>query len=416
MDRGDNEEGVATPSGADENADWLLKGGAAAVGEPADEAGAETADETGDGPATAAAAAAAPTSAETGRRRRRRLSRKGKILWGVAWVLLFLLVGSAGTGIWLYSHLKGNIATVDINRALGPDRPAPLPAGGEDILLLGSDSRAGANGTLIGDSTDDTPGARSDTAMVVHIFAGHADAVVISIPRDTLVPRPACTTAQGASVAAAKQVMFNSIFSVGGPTCTVKAVEALTGLRMDHFVQIDFAGFKNLVDALGGVDITIDKPIDDPYTHLHIPAGTSTLHGAQALEFVRTRYSVGDGSDLGRIQLQQRFMLAVLTKIQQEKSLSDPIKLYRIADAATKSLTTDSDLSSLSGLLKFAGSMKGLNSSNLQMLQLPVTYDRVDPNRVLPATAQDRDLWTALRAGQQVPDSALISPAHGTVN
>jgi LCP family protein required for cell wall assembly len=402
MGREDNEEGVKTPSGGEENANWLLKGGTAADAQHSDEHGDET------------EPAPAPASAKSGRRRRR-LSRKGKILWGVAWAMLFLLVGSAGTGLWVYAHLKGNIATVDIDHALGPDRPAPLAVGGEDILLLGSDSRAGANGALIGDDTDDTPGARSDTAMVVHISAGGTEAVVVSIPRDTLVPRPACTTAQGTNIRAAKQVMFNSIFSVGGPTCTVKAVEALTGLRMDHFVQIDFSGFKNLVDALGGVDITVEQPIDDPYTHLHIPAGTSTLHGAQALEFVRTRYSVGDGSDLGRIQLQQRFMLAVLTKVQQEKSLSDPIKLYRIADAATKSLTTDSDLGTLSGLRKFAGSMKGLDSSNLQMIQLPVVYDRADPNRVLPATATDRALWTALRTGQPIPDSATDSPAHGTV-
>ncbi|MFC1408535.1 LCP family protein [Streptacidiphilus sp. N1-12] len=401
-----------TPSGGDENADWLLKGGTAADAEHDDKH--EDPHDAHDAHDDETEPAPAPASAKSGRRRRR-LSRKGKILWGVAWVMLFLLVGSAGTGLWVYSHLKGNIATVDIDHALGPDRPAPLAAGGEDILLLGSDSRAGANGTLIGDNTADTPGARSDTAMVVHISAGRTDAVVVSIPRDTLVPRPACTTAQGTNIRAAKQVMFNSIFSVGGPTCTVKAVEALTGLRMDHFVQIDFAGFKNLVDALGGVDITVDQAIDDPYTHLHIPAGTSTLHGTQALEFVRTRYSVGDGSDLGRIQLQQRFMLAVLTKVQQEKSLSDPIKLYRIADAATKSLTTDSDLGSLPGLLKFAGSIKGLDSSNLQMIQLPVVYDRADPNRVLPDTATDRALWTALRAGQPVPDSATDSPAHGTV-
>lgn len=379
--------------------------------EPAPEPGLEDGDGAGptstDAPGTDDAPPVPPKKAKKKRSRRRR------VLWGVAWTLLVVLLAAAGLGTYAYTHLQSNLTTVNINQALGPDRPKALPAGAQDILILGSDSRAGSNAAAAGESSGAVAGARSDTAMVVHLPAGRKAATVISIPRDTLVDRPACTTADGRHVPAARQVMFNSIFSTGGVACTIKAVETITGLRMDHFVEIDFSGFKNLVDALGGVQIHLQTPIDDSQDNLHIPAGTTTLDGTTALKFVRTRYGIGDGSDLGRIQLQQKFLLSVLTQIQKEKSLSNPLKLYDIANAATKSITTDSGLGKLTKLLTFAKSLRGLNSSGLETIQLPVVYDPANPNRVLPSESQDQAIWLALRDGTPIPASAKKSPAHG---
>ncbi|MCU7820517.1 LCP family protein [Kitasatospora sp. DSM 101779] len=339
-------------------------------------------------------------------------SRRRKILLAGAATVVALAVAGGGFAFWTYRHLEGNLDTVDIDKALGEDRPAPLPTGAQDILVLGSDSRSGDNGDLAGGDVGGT--ARSDTAMVVHIPQGRADATVVSIPRDTLVTRPACTTSKGRQLGEAQRVMFNSVYTAGGPACVVKTVESMTGLRMNHYVEIDFAGFKELVDAMGGVQVTVDAPIKDKYSGLNLTPGTHTLDGTQSLAFVRTRHGVGDGSDLGRIGLQQKFILAVLSQLQRQDTLSSPTKLYGVANAATKALTTDAGLGSLPDLVTFAQSMKGLKPSRMETLMLPVAYDRIDPNRVVPAQPQDGQLWQALRENRPIPAEAKKSPAHGT--
>ncbi|MFD8599571.1 LCP family protein [Kitasatospora sp. NPDC059646] len=344
------------------------------------------------------APAAAPGRAPKPRRRGRRI-----LLIGGG-VVLALALAAGGTALWTYRHLEGNLDTVDIDKALGADRPAVLPTGAQDILVLGSDSRSGDNGELAGGDVGGT--ARSDTAMLVHIPQGRADATVVSIPRDTMVARPACTTAAGKQVPAAPRVMFNSIYTTAGPACVVKTVETMTGLRMNHYVEIDFAGFKELVDAMGGVEVTTDAPIDDKYSGLHLPAGTHTLDGTQALAFVRTRHGIGDGSDLGRIGLQQKFLLSVLSQLQRKGTLSSPTKAYGVADAATKALTTDTDLGSLNGLLDFAQSMKGLRPERMKTVMLPVVTDRIDHNRVVADEARAPKLWQALREDKPVPAAA----------
>ncbi|MGW4805756.1 LCP family protein [Kitasatospora sp. NPDC004272] len=328
--------------------------------------------------------------------------RKGRrILLISGGVVLALVLAAAGTGFWLYRHLESNLTTVDIDKTLGEDRPAVLPTGAQDILVLGSDSRSGDNGELAGGDVGGT--ARSDTAMVVHIPEGRANATVVSIPRDTMVARPACTTAAGKQVAAAPRVMFNSIYTTAGPACVVKTVETMTGLRMNHYVEVDFAGFKELVDAMGGVEITTDVAIDDKYSGLHLPAGTHVLDGTQSLAFVRTRHGIGDGSDLGRIGLQQKFLLSVLSQLQRKGTLSSPTKAYGVANAATKALTTDTSLGSLTGLLDFAQSMKGLQPERMRTVMLPVVADRIDHNRVVADETRAQQLWQALREDKPVP-------------
>ncbi|MEU1339969.1 LCP family protein [Streptomyces sp. NPDC005827] len=329
------------------------------------------------------------------------------------WILLalaVLVIAGAGTGYWLYSDIDGNIKGVDIDRAIGDDRPEKLPTSGQNVLILGSDSRAGANAKL-----DDTKvsGARSDTALVMHIPEGRKKAVAISIPRDTLVTRPKCTKADGTEVASAKRVMFNSIYSQVGPACVVKTVEQISGVRMDHYVEVDFAGFKDLVDAIGGVTITVDQDIHDSSSGLNITKGTHKLNGTQSLQFVRTRHGIGDGSDLGRIGLQQQFLIALLAEIQQQDLLGSPVKAYKIADKLTAALTTDSELASLTKLAEFGRSLNGVNPSTMETIMLPVAYDKVDPNRVVAAEPQASTLWKAIRTDSTIPESAKKSPATG---
>ncbi len=221
---------------------------------------------------------------------------------------------------------------------------SPLPTGSLNLLVLGSDSRSGAENRRLGGGEGGS--ARSDTAMVVHLDAGRTAATVVSIPRDTLVDRPSCPLDDGESTRPASGVMFNTAYEVGGPVCAVKTVETLTGVRMDHYLEIDFAGFARLVDALGGVTVTTRQDIDDDRSHLTLDAGTHHLDGTQALALARTRYDVGDGSDLGRIALQQGLVKALVRQITELDLLTGPTVLYEVADAATAGLTTDTGLDS----------------------------------------------------------------------
>ncbi|KAB8164532.1 LytR family transcriptional regulator [Streptomyces sp. 3MP-14] len=321
---------------------------------------------------------------------------------------LALLLGVGGTV--LYLKLDGNISHIDIEGALGEDRPEDSDNGSLDLLVLGSDTRSGQNGGYGGDDPDGE--ARSDTAMIVHVNEEHDAATVVSIPRDTMVPRPECERIDGGGTApAADRTMFNEAYGIGGPVCAVKTVEALTGLRMDHYLEVDFAGFAELVDTLGGVEVTTTQPIEDSDSHLRLAAGTHTLSGRESLALVRTRKAVGDGSDLSRIQLQHSFLQALMGQIDGVDLFGDPRRLYDLADTATSALTTDSDLASVSKLVSLARTLRDVKPDAIQMVTLPVGYDPEDPNRVAPLREQSRQVWAALRDDRPVPRSAIRDSA-----
>ncbi|WP_216590812.1 LCP family protein [Streptomyces brasiliscabiei] len=339
-----------------------------------------------------------------GPRRRRRLKIAGCVLAGA------LVLGAGGAG-WAFWRLNDNITSVDINGALGDDRPAkarsaaepsasasaaPLPSGALNILVLGSDSRSGKENAELGGGDTDS-GARSDTAMVVHIDEGRTGATVVSIPRDTLVTRPSCPLESGGSTSVAYNVMFNTAYAVGGPVCAVKTVESMTDVRMDHYIEIDFSGFANLVDALGGVTVTTDEDIDDEDSHLTLDAGTHHLDGEQALALARTRHGIGDGSDLGRIGLQQKLVKSLLDQISSTALLTNPAQLYRAADAITGSLTTDTGLASLRDLMTLGESLKNLTSTDTRTVMMPVVTAPYDRNRVVADEPEAGELWESLK-------------------
>ncbi|MFJ2392207.1 LCP family protein [Streptomyces sp. NPDC087843] len=352
-----------------------------------------------------------PSRRAKGSRRKPRGTRRKALLitaWSAAGIVV---LGGTGVGI-LYFKLNDNLKTVDINQALGSDRPTKADNGSENILVLGSDTRAGGNEKLGGGADDGS--ARSDTAMVVHIYKGHKKASVVSIPRDTLVRRPSCTDAKGVTHDASTGVMFNSAYSTVGATCAVKTVESMSGIRMDHYVEVDFSGFQKLIDDLGGVSVTTTKAIKDPDSHLNLAAGPHTLDGRQALGLVRTRHGVGDGSDLGRIQLQQAFIKALVDQVKHLGVLTSPTKLYQLADTATKTVTTDSDIGSVKDLASFADGLKGIGSSHMNMVTMPVQYDSADANRVLVDEAKSKLVWNALKDDRAIPAAATKGTATGT--
>jgi LCP family protein required for cell wall assembly len=349
--------------------------------------------------------------------RRTTPSRRIRLRRTVVCTVAGLLVIGGGAAGYAWWKLNGNITSVDINSQLGSGRPPASTNGSFNVLVLGSDSRNGRNGDLAGGAKDGT--ARSDTAMVVHVNQDHTRADVVSIPRDTLVARPACTAvATGQAVPAARSAMFNTAYEVGGPACAVKTTELFTGLRMDHFVEIDFAGFADFVDAIGGVSVTTTVAIDDPDSGLRLAAGTHRLGGDQALAFVRTRHGVGDGSDLGRIELQKQMVRSMLTQVKSVGLASNPARLWSVGDKLTKSITTDSDLASVSALVGLADVLKPIGPDGLDMVTLPVVTAASDPNRVVPAEPRATELWRALQGDRAVPASVAGSqpgnPAEAT--
>ncbi|MFJ2948495.1 LCP family protein [Streptomyces sp. NPDC087226] len=334
--------------------------------------------------------------------------RRARVLKITGLALAGVLVLGAGAAGWVYWQLNDNIKSVDINSALGDDRPAKavptpspsataasLPTEPLNILVLGSDSRSGEENQALGGG--DSGGARSDTAMVVHLDAGRTGATVVSIPRDTLVDRPSCPLEDGESTRAASGVMFNTAYEVGGPVCAVKTVETLTDVRMDHYIEIDFSGFARLVNALGGVTVTTEEDIDDDRSHLTLDAGTHHLDGEDALALARTRYGIGDGSDLGRIPLQHQLVKALLEQVARQNLLTSPTRLYDVADTVTGSLTTDTGLDSLPELTRLAQSLGGLSSDHVTTLTLPVVPALADPNRVVADEPEAGELWASLR-------------------
>jgi LCP family protein required for cell wall assembly len=309
----------------------------------------------------------------------------------VAAVLVVVLTG----GFFVYRHLNNNITGIDITSALGTDRPTEVkqktPQKPLNILLLGSDTRQGQTGHIGGD----TPGL-SDTTILLHISADRKLAYGVSLPRDAMVERPECQRKDGNGTDPGGLSMFNAAYAVGGPACTIKTVEKLTNIRINHFVVIDFNGFRKMVDALGGVEVCVPKEVNDTTGHIYLPAGTYDVKGQRALDYVRVRHSISDNGDIGRMKRQQAFLASMANKAVSAGTLVNPVRLVRFLDAATKSLTTDTGLSSLDKLGGLAKSLKGIGLDHIQFITVPFKTYEPDPNRLQWAPGANR-LWYRIR-------------------
>ncbi|WAZ22166.1 LCP family protein [Streptomyces cinnabarinus] len=299
------------------------------------------------------------------RRRRRRWVR------GVGAGVGVVVLGAVVAGWAVYVKLDGNItpdsaAAEELARYEG-ERPTSLVKNAQNILLIGSDSRSGDENRRYG---RDSGTERSDTTILLHLAAGRRSATAVSLPRDLMVDVPACLRPDG-SRSEPMFAMFNYAFEMGGSACSIRTVEKLTGVRIDHHMVVDFRGFKDMVDAVGGVEVCLKSPINDKAAKLRLPAGRVTLDGEQALGFVRARKSLGNGSDTDRMDRQQRFLGALVNKVQSNDVLLNPVRLYPLLDAATSSLTTDPDLASLRGLYQLVRGVRDIPTERVQFLTVP---------------------------------------------
>ncbi|CAM5236095.1 transcriptional regulator [Streptomyces narbonensis] len=312
---------------------------------------------------------------------------------------------AAGVGWWFYRKLDGNITT-DTTAAEElrkyKERPTAGATAARNILLIGSDTRTGEGNRKYG---KDKGTQRSDTTILLHLSAEKSSATAMLVPRDLMVTIPSCTKADGTRTRE-QFAQFNWAFEFGGTACTIRTVEKLTGIRVDNHMVIDFRGFKKMVDAVDGVEVCLKEPVDDADAKLKLPAGRQTLHGEQALGFVRARKSIGNGSDTERMDRQQQFLGALVNKVQSDGVLLNPTKLYPVLDAATKAITTDPGLDSLRDLYDLARAMRAVPAEKVQFLTVPrrpYTYDANRDELVQPAASQ---LFRQLREDKPV----LVTP------
>lgn len=342
----------------------------------------------------------------------------GKISLAVAAVLVFLAAGGAwGMKVWYNSKFTEVVALDEQSKDI---KHSAAQLGDENFLILGSDTRAGApKGAGIG--TEKTiKGARSDTLMIAHLPKDRSRAILVSFPRDLEVTRPECKrwnykTGKYSDelMPETPQVKLNTAYAEGGPQCVTKLIQKMTGMRMNHFVGIDFSGFKGMVDAVGGVEVDVDMPIEDSILGTVVEkAGKTTLTGDRALSFVRARHVAGDPtSDYGRIKRQQQFIAALLGKTMSQEVLLSPSKLTGFVNAFAAS--TFGDNIDVDQLLTLAQSMKGMSSKTVKFLTVPTTgYANELGNEVL-LEEQAAEVFAALIHSKPVPGIDDVDPKDG---
>jgi len=275
------------------------------------------------------------------------------------------------------SQLKTNGITLTDANGHAISTPTNLK-GPINMLLVGSDTRAGQGG---GFGTGITSNL-ADVIILLHISANRKNAVAMSFPRDLMVPWPACpSTSGGPGYLPQSLGQINATIANGGPGCTLLTVESITGLTIPYLAMINFTGVIEMSNAIGGVTVCVANPIHDTYTHLDLTAGEHTLQGLQALQFLRTRHGIGDGSDLSRISNQQVYMSSLFRKVKSSGVLTNPVYLYSLANAAARNMTLSTNLTDLNVLVGMAGAFRHVSPDNMTFLQVPTMGGLPAPNQ-----------------------------------
>lgn len=327
-------------------------------------------------------------------------------------VVVAAVLASLG-GYAIYRADFGNISVVKVN---GLSHRSVY--GAQNILILGSQTRQGQRPGDLG-SNPSLNTSNSDNLILVHLDPTHTHALVLSIPRDTIVYEPGCKARRSVGTGIFgpyQQAIIDGAMNIGGPSCAVKTVDDLTGVTMDHFVMFNFNSFRAMVDTIGGVEVCVPRSgYHDPFSGLNLRGGKHLLTYNQALAYVRTRHGVeaeGDvGGDLPRIELQQAFMSSVIQKVNSSGLLTNSVQLLKIAGLATRALTVDQGLDSVSKLLALAKSLTGLHAKDVTLLTMPTVTDPANVNRLLPAEPADDVIFQLLADGQAWPGRLPVMPA-----
>lgn len=354
------------------------------------------------------------------------------LLRGALAILLagvLFVVSSAG---FVYAKLSNQFANrvVNIDAYSTDDQNNATPDSFEgravNILVVGTDSRSGASGELGAGDADDVPGLRNDSTMVIHVSADRSRVQIVSIPRDTLVDIPSCQHRDGTTSEPTSDDMFNNAMVYGsnggddpedlapGIACVKSTVEKLSGMSIDAFMVVDFAGFINMIDALGGVWFNIPEDINDGSAGLYIDAGCWKLSGTHSLAYMRSRKGQGDGSDISRISRQQQLISAMLRELQEKNYVTDPGALINFLQAAISAVNVSDNLGNASSDASLLiNVLQKVDRTNIQFVTMPVEEPSWDPNRRIPSEPMARNVWTALKNDQALPVGTTYTDGNG---
>ncbi|MGW3244197.1 LCP family protein [Streptomyces sp. NPDC001070] len=329
------------------------------------------------------------------RRRRRRVVR-----W-TAVTLAVLILGTAGAGYAYYEHLSNNIRKGKRNS--GESDVAKAPTNALNILLLGADGRNSEENLKLGGAKYTKGEApRADVIMLVHLSADRSNMSVVSIPRDTRVPIPKCTDPKtGRTFAATTHAIINESLARGGPGCTLATVQNLTGVYIDHWMTIDFAGVVKMADAVGGVEVCVKQPVWDHPTRqqpggsgLKLDKGKQKISGKKALQWLRTRHAFE--SDLGRAKAQHMYMNSMVRELRSQNIFTDGGRLQALAEAATKALQVSEEIGTPKKLYDLGMQLKSVPSNRITMLTMPPVTDTENDQHYMPDPVAAPKVWSRL--------------------
>ena len=342
---------------------------------------------------------------------------------------VLFVVSSAG---FVYASLSSQFANrvVNIDAYTSDEQNKATPDSFEgravNILVVGTDSRNGASGDIGAGDEDEVPGLRNDSTMVIHVSADRSRVQVLSIPRDTLVDIPACKQRDGSTSDPVENEMFNNAMFYGadggntdldiapGIACVKSTVEKMSNMTIDAFMVVNFAGFINMIDALGGIWFNIPERIDDESARLFIDAGCWKLDGTQSLAYMRSRKAQGDGSDISRIGRQQQLISAMLRELQAKDYVKDSGALLTFLQAAIQAVNVSpnlGDASSDASLL--INVLQKVDRSNIQFVTMPVEEPSWDPNRRVASEPMATNVWNALKNDQALPVGTTYTDGNG---
>ena len=332
-----------------------------------------------------------------------------KIGLGSVAAVSLVLAGFVGFNVWQLSRTLNSAAVevYDLDGSLYQAPTAEELQGPLNILVIGSDTRANQDANY-GSSTANL----ADVIMLLHVNEARDNAVVMSFPRDLLISIPDCIPEDNRPSRYGDQMQINQTLDLGGPSCVLDAVQQLSGISIPHLGLIDFKGVIGMSEAIGGVEVCVANPINDPYSQLTLDAGTHLLEGEQALAFLRTRYGVGDGSDLSRISNQQVFLTSLVRKVMDEDILTSPIRLYSLASAAAQNMRLSQSLTKLDTMVAMARELNDVELESISFLRLPVYDLEGDAAGRLGVAEGAEDIFAAIRNEEEllVEGGKLIDP------
>ncbi|WP_345763068.1 LCP family protein [Diaminobutyricibacter sp. McL0608] len=345
------------------------------------------------------------------------IARHGRLKSGGAVATVFKVLAATLAVVLVSGASVATIALWDVSRSVKPSvhlvsetTAGPIPQigaidGGVNLLLVGSDSRQGQD-AVFGTGAD-AEGVLNDVTMLLHISQDHKNATVVSFPRDMFVRIPSCPDPKGGSFSAMSSQKINTTLTYGGLPCTVETVAQLTGLDIQFAALIQFSGVIAMSNAVGGVPVCVADKIEDRHTNTFLDPGMHTLSGMAALQFLRTRYGVGDGSDLGRISNQQVFLSSLVRTIKSADTLANPVRLYALAKAAVSNMQLSDSLNNLDRMVQIGLALKDIDLDKVVFIQYPTG---VSDGGVKPIPEAADALVAALKADRPVVLSGGTGP------